>query len=247
MRKNALKLLEAMKLLSQGDSRNAVSKRTGISIGTLGRYWYRYLAEGNKAITEKRSYPTEFKLGIIKEIKEKNSPIPFVANKYGVPSITIHRWMAAYDKDQDGLIDKRYREQILIKNDEDTQKDYTQTRQIIKATLDKIGSSKSTYYRAIKDALGNIRPFQNPVFNTLLFDIYRCYCLLKEQTIEEKGAFVLSEKDYTTIFVTARTMMMMSKNEQALQNKAIDMVEIPEIQSFICKFIDTIHSLSVQS
>lgn len=102
--------IHAMQLLAEGKSRAEVSRLTGFDTKTLAIYWTRYLKDGDAAFKRKRKgYSPKLKKAVIHDFETKNQSLSFLSAHYGIPIITLKRWMAAKEqKGFDGFKDGRH-------------------------------------------------------------------------------------------------------------------------------------------
>ena len=233
MRNNALKLTEAIKKLEKGSSLNSVSKDIGINVNTLSRYWHRYQELGEKAIIEKRTYSLDFKMKVIEEVKNKNQSVSFVANKYGLPSITVRRWLKAIEKGRDSLSDKRkLSDPVPNVND-----DYTYTIHCIEKTVERIHSYEEKYYKNIYSTLVDTKAFDYPAFNSYLHEVYRSSKFVGEDI---KGRRLPNYDDYLAICTDAKIMMQFKLYDPLLWHAAESLFKYPGVQGFVVQYLNTI-------
>ncbi len=182
---------QAMRMLAEGQSRAAVSRLTGIDTKTLGRYWAAYQAEGEEAFKQKRKYSVKFKMAVLDDIEKKGQTVALVSAKYGVPAITIKRWMASKEKGGNAALkDGRrgnvgpYWQQVQYRAGQAV----TLAMRTLSETLD--GAM-------VREVLEKRKVFDNPLFGSFLINLYDIYSFPISK--RQKGYILLNNQvvEYT--------------------------------------------------
>lgn len=222
----------AMHLLSEGLSRAAVSRLTGIDTKTLGRYWTRFQAEGEEFFKERRKpYSVKFKKTVLDDIKKKGQTISLVSAKYGVPAITIRRWIASKEKaGSSGLKDGRQRNTGPYWNK-------VQNRAGQAVTLALRSLSETTDGTMVREELQKRGAFENPIFGTFLINLFNMYSflILKDED-DEKGRRMMA-------YTSARIQLYLIPHTVTLRQQTDELIDLPETTAFISTYLDSITAL----
>lgn len=221
-------------MIENGSSINVVSKTIVMGNQTLGRYWQRYKKEGVIVLFDERSYTRSFKQKIVKESREKG--ISSVANKYSIPSKTIRRWMEQSKNNPAGILDKRKKEERNL----ETTHSQALISNNINATINRLSISNTSTARAITKTLVELRPFQNPAFNSMYIHLQDiCQLVYKDKGYSQKEHPVLDDNDASLIAVTARTIWSFNQFDYAQRSEAEAWLELTTIQLFMLYYIET--------
>lgn len=233
-KKKAEMVLQAMEMIENGSSINATSKATGICNQTLRRYWWQYKENGVNALFDKRSYPLQFKQKIAEESEAKG--VSIVAFDYSIPSKTIRGWMEQSKNNPAGILDKRKKEERNL----ETTHSQALISNNINATINRLSISNTSTARAITKTLVELRPFQNPAFNSMYIHLQDiCQLVYKDKGYSQKEHPVLDDNDASLIAVTARTIWSFNQFDYAQRSEAEAWLELTAIQLFMLYYIDT--------
>lgn len=182
MKTNREKLEAVKRVLEGGQSKNAVCQQTGIDKHLLSIYISQYQKNGEAAFAQKnRSYPVKLKEEVIHKHLEDNIPLSSISVSYGIPTITIRRWLRSYKENgHEGLVDKRERTEDSVKREqrEQFESDSRAVERVIGRTnqylLDK-GTDMSIW---ILEQMVKLKAFQNPSLWFFFMNYYKAYTRL---------------------------------------------------------------------
>ena len=190
------KIAAVKRVLIGGESKNSVSQRTGIDKHLLNMYIQQYKKHGESAFNEKkrRMYPQKQKEEIINKHLKDNIPLSTLSISYGIPTITLRRWIQAYKKGgAAGLKDKRTKEETPeeIARREQLKKDAHATDLVIERTnqfFEEIGTDLG---KQIPQKLIQNKTFENPEFRCFLISFYQALTS-PDHRLDEAGAYMFA-------------------------------------------------------
>ena len=219
---------QAMRLIAEGQSRAAVSRLTGIDTKTLGLYWAAYQAEGEEAFKQKRKYSVKFKMAVLDDIEKKGQTVALVSAKYGVPAITIKRWMASKEKGGNAALkDGRrgnagpYWQQV-------------QYRAGQAVTLAMRSLSETQDRTMVREVLEKRKVFDNPLFGSFLVNLYETYSFL---ILSDEGG---KDGRRETAYTSARIQLYMLPRTLDQHRETEELLDLPETGTFITAYLDSI-------
>ena len=222
------KIRKAIELLEMGTPRRKVSSLTGIDVKTIGLYWTRFKDHGEKAF-ERQRYSLELKRKIILKHLEENCRITSLSISYGIPTITIRRWVDQYkSKGLDGLVDKRKQSRDKGKTGQEPSKDtrfMDLANYALKSTIDAfhVFSTKTPELLKEKDAI------HNPMFYDFLLIICRIISRYHPES--------------SVVYTLAKLELMMTPYDVATRREAETILNMPETTIFISLYIDTVSTI----
>lgn len=214
---------EAIRLLDSGIPKSQVCRRTGIDKKTLNIYWSRYKTEGEGAFNAKQ-YSPETKREIIQKHLEKGLSISLLSQDYGIPDITIRRWIKRFRKDGEDGLNPQGQEA-----EEDQYWDLTnRALRITSDTFRVFG--KTSIIKRIPDMLNERGAFASPEFGGFLVTI--CRLIVRDQA------------EPTIAYNTARLILMTIPYKGTMRNEAEELLAMQETKMFVQQFIDTVGILN---
>lgn len=226
------KIRKAIELLEMGTPKRKASFLTGIDVKTIGLYWTRFKDRGEKAF-ERQRYSLELKKKIILKHLEDKCRITSLSISYGIPTITIRRWVDQYkSKGLDGLVDKRKQSRDKGKTGQEPSKD---TRYMdlanyaLKSTIDAFHVLGTKQTKRIPELLKEKDALLNPAFYDFLFLI----CLIISRHHPEPSV----------VYNLARIELMMIPHDVTTRREAETILNMPETTIFISEYIDTVNTI----
>jgi transposase-like protein len=218
-----------MRLIAEGQSRAAVSRLTGIDTKTLGRYWAAYQAEGEKAFTQKRKhYSVRFKKTVLDDIEKKGQTVALVSAKYGVPAITIKRWMASKEKGGNAALKDGRRGNV------GPYWQQVQYRAGQAVTLAMRTLSETQDGTMVREGLEKSKAFDNPLFGSFLINLYDIYSfLLLSDDGENKSPRELA-------YTSARIQLYAYPRTLDQHREIEELLELSETTTFISAYLNSI-------
>ena len=226
------KIRKAIELLEMGTPRRKVSSLTGIDVKTIGLYWTRFKDCGEKAF-ERQRYSLELKRKIILKHLEENCRITSLSISYGIPAITIRRWVDQYkSRGINGLIDKREQSHDKGKTGQEASKDIQYTdlaNHALKTTIDVFHVLGTKHTKRIPELLKEKDALLNPAFYDFLILI--CQIIYRYHP------------ESSIVYSLARLELLMISYDVATRREAETILNMPETTIFISEYIDTVNTL----
>lgn len=233
--KTAKEKIAAVKRLEEGQSINAVSLQTGIDKGLLNVYQTEFRQKGEEAFQGRRRFTSQEKTEIVNKHIKDGIAITSLSVCYGIPAITIRRWIKAFvKKGQDGLRDLRKKEHVVPEQDK---------RIIIRAidmTFRSFRTFGTPFGKTIPNVLEGHLAFKNPAFGSFLLYFYRAlrYYLSCPDRTPPDGDRSFSEEELSAAYGTAR--MLFSTIPIDKRREAEVIIELKETSYFLSEFADSI-------